>query len=81
MGAREVKQFLSHHALNKNVASATQNQTLSAIVFLYREVLSSPLKWMEIWSARSGLSAYRRSMYEDFARIVAVALRRSSLLE
>lgn len=43
MGAREVERFLSHLATDGNVATATQKQALNAIVFLYRDVLLSPL--------------------------------------
>lgn len=39
MGKSEVEAFLSHLALNRNVAAATQNQALNAIVFLYKQVL------------------------------------------
>ncbi len=39
MGAAEIHQFLSHLAINARVAASTQNQALSAIVFLYRKVL------------------------------------------
>jgi integrase len=39
MHAAEVRAYLSHLASEKNVAAATQNQALNAIVFLYREVL------------------------------------------
>lgn len=39
MGALEINQFLSHLAVKENVAASTQNQALSAILFLYREVL------------------------------------------
>ena len=47
MGAAEVTAFLNHLARERQVASATQNQGLNAILFLYREVLSSPLGWLE----------------------------------
>jgi len=43
MGAVEVQAYLSHLASEKNVAKATQNQALNAIVFLYREVLGLEL--------------------------------------
>lgn len=43
MGAPEVNQFLSHLAVNGNVAASTQNQALCAIIFLYREVLHRDL--------------------------------------
>ncbi len=39
MGAREIEQFLAHLAVNRNVAASTPNQALSALIFLYREVL------------------------------------------
>jgi integron integrase len=44
MGAAEVEAFLTHLAVNRNVAASTQNQALSAILFLYREVLALPLE-------------------------------------
>jgi len=43
MGEKEVSAFLTHLAVNRNVAAATQNQALNALVFLYREVLERPL--------------------------------------
>jgi integrase len=43
MGGDEVKAFLTHLAVNDNVAASTQNQALSAILFLYREVLELEL--------------------------------------
>lgn len=46
MGQQEVSQFLSHLAVDRNVAAATQNQALSALLFLYREVLGQPLDWI-----------------------------------
>ena len=39
MGAEEVAQFLSYLAVSRDVAASTQNQALSALVFLYREKL------------------------------------------
>jgi site-specific recombinase XerD len=41
-GASEVEAFLTHLALNERVAAPTQNQALSAILFLYRSVLGQP---------------------------------------
>ena len=43
MGAPEIQAFLSHLATEKNIAASTQNQALSAILFLYRYVLLQPL--------------------------------------
>jgi len=43
MGAAEVEAFLTHLAVKENVAASTQNQALSALLFLYREVLHQEL--------------------------------------
>ena len=47
LGAPEVSDFLSHLAVERNVAAATQNQALSALVFLYRRVLEKDLPWLD----------------------------------
>jgi integrase len=39
MGADEIGAFLTHLAVAKRVSASTQNQALSALLFLYREVL------------------------------------------
>ncbi len=47
MGAPEVESFLTHLAVQGKVAASTQNQALSALLFLYREVLGQDLPWMQ----------------------------------
>ena len=47
MGADDVNAFLSALAVEGQVAAATQNQALSALLFLYRAVLEEPLPWLE----------------------------------
>jgi integron integrase len=47
MGAAEVEAFLSDLAVNGRVAASTQNQALSALLFLYREVLEITLPWLD----------------------------------
>ncbi|MDP9141241.1 MAG: phage integrase N-terminal SAM-like domain-containing protein [Pseudomonadota bacterium] len=47
MGAPEVEAFLTHLAVERNVAASTQNQVLAAILFLYREVLGVELDWLD----------------------------------
>ena len=47
MGAEEVKAFLSHLATEMNVAASTQNQALSALLFLYQEVLKQDIGWID----------------------------------
>jgi len=46
MGAAEVRGFLTHLAAERNVAAATQNQALNALVFMYREVVGGKLEWI-----------------------------------
>lgn len=43
MGAAEVRDFLSHLAVDRHVAASTQNQARSALLFLYRDVLDTEL--------------------------------------
>ena len=47
MGGDEVNAFVSKLAVEDNVSAATQGQALSALLFLYREVLREPLPWLE----------------------------------
>lgn len=46
MGPDEVNAFLTSLAVEGKVAAATQNQALSALLFLYRTILDQPLPWM-----------------------------------
>lgn len=46
LGATEVEQFLTHLAVEGQVAAATQNQAKSALLFLYREVMGVDLPWL-----------------------------------
>ena len=43
MGKYEIERFLSHLAVNRNVAASTQNQAFNAIMFLYKRVLDMPM--------------------------------------
>jgi len=47
MGAAEVAAFLTSLAVQGKVAASTQNQALSALLFLYREVLGVELPWLD----------------------------------
>lgn len=47
IGAGEVTRFLTSLAVDGNVAASTQNQALSALLFLYREVLGQDLPWLD----------------------------------
>jgi integron integrase len=47
MGKMEIEAFLTHLAVNRDVAPSTQNQALSALLFLYRSVLGRELPWLD----------------------------------
>jgi integron integrase len=47
LGAPHVEQFLTFLAVRRKVSSATQNQALQALLFLYRQVLGIELPWLE----------------------------------
>jgi site-specific recombinase XerD len=47
LGAAEVEQFLSMLTAQRNVSVSTHNQALSALLFLYREVLGVQLPWLD----------------------------------
>jgi integron integrase len=43
MGANEIREFIAYLATERKVAASTQNQALSAIIFLYRMVLEQDI--------------------------------------
>src|SRR5262245_2227285 len=47
MGAPEVAKFLTSLAVDGQVAASTQNQALSALLFLYKELLEVDLPWLD----------------------------------
>jgi integron integrase len=47
MGKPEIESFLKMLANERRVASSTHNQALSALLFLYREVLNIDLPWLD----------------------------------
>ncbi|MFD1577602.1 integron integrase [Ramlibacter ginsenosidimutans] len=47
MGAPEVQSFLTMLTTERHASSSTHNQALSAILFLYREVIGAELPWLE----------------------------------
>lgn len=52
MDVSEVEQYLTHLAVNQNVAASTQNQAFSAILFMYNHVLDKPLTGIEALRAK-----------------------------
>ena len=47
MDETHVSEFLTFLAVRKHVAASTQNQALSAVLFLYRDVLKRELGWVD----------------------------------
>jgi site-specific recombinase XerD len=47
LSSHDVETFLTDLAVHGNVAASTQNQALSALLFLYREVLGLELAWIQ----------------------------------
>ena len=53
MGSEEVNAFLTHLAVEAQVSASTQNQALSALLFLYRELLERDLDLEGVVRARA----------------------------
>lgn len=47
MGAEEIKSFINNLVTNYHVSSATQNQALQGILFLYKNILNKDVGWIE----------------------------------
>ena len=47
LGADQVTAFVNHLAVEGQVSASTQNQALSALLFLYRDVLQVELPWLD----------------------------------
>ncbi|MBD1929498.1 phage integrase N-terminal SAM-like domain-containing protein [Trichocoleus sp. FACHB-90] len=57
MESKEIEEFLTHLAVNENVAASTQNQALHAVSFLYKEVLKQDLD-LKVDAVRAKKSNY-----------------------
>jgi integron integrase len=53
MGKREIEQFLTHLAVERNVSPTTQNQAFNALLFLYEHVLGISMKDQNIQALRA----------------------------
>ena len=47
LGSEQLECYLTHLAVNRRVSAGTQNQALSAWLFLYKEVLKIELPWLD----------------------------------
>ncbi len=66
MGAAEVGEFLTHLARDGNVSASTQNQALSALLFLYKQVLKEEIGWLEdVERAKKPARAKVKAQHEE----------------
>ncbi len=47
LGKDEIRKFLNHLAVDRNVSASTQNQALQGILFLYKEILHQDIGWVD----------------------------------
>ena len=81
MGAGEVEAFLSFLATHRNVSAATQNQARSALLFLYAQVLSVKLPWLNSTpSAKTNQRLPVVLSVQEVQRLLAQVSGRSGLL-
>lgn len=52
MGKAEVEAFLTYLAVERHVAASTQNQALSALIFLYQYIIEKPLPYVDVLWAK-----------------------------
>jgi integron integrase len=75
MGAAEVKTYLNHLAVAREVAPSTAKQALSALLFLYREVLAVDLPWLDGLKYPKGQPRLPVVLSQDETRAVLAATR------
>jgi integron integrase len=74
MGASEVVAFLDHLAVEREVSASTQNQALSALLFLYRVVLERSLEGLDAATRARGVRALPVVLSRDEVREVLARL-------
>lgn len=47
LGKDEIRKFLNHLAVDRNVSASTQNQALQGILFLYKEIIHKDIGWVD----------------------------------
>lgn len=71
MGAPEIQAFLIHLAGERNISASTQNQALSAVLFLYREVLHKEIEPVLLSAAKRPERLPTVLSREEAVRIIA----------
>lgn len=64
MGIKEVEEFLSNLAVRESASASTQNQALSALLFLYKHVLDQPID--------SPVKALRAKRYDYIPAVLTI---------
>ena len=80
MGASELEAFLSYLAVEKSVSASTQNQALAALLFLYREVLSVDLPWLEKFTPAKKSSRVPVVLTKEEVKIILDQLKETNWL-
>jgi len=71
LGAVDIAAFLTHLAVDRDVAAATQNQAKSALLFLYKEVLGVELPWLnDVATAKAPIRLPVVLTCEEVARVL-----------
>jgi integron integrase len=81
----EMSEFLTYLARSENVSAATQNQALSALLFLYKEVLKQEIGWLQNVErakkpARLPVVLTRDEVHKIFAQLRGTARLMAGLL-
>ncbi len=80
MGAVEVEAFLSHLAVDAKISAPTQNQALFALLFLYREVLSVELPWLDKFTPAKKSSHIPVVLTKDEVKLIVNQLKDTNWL-
>ncbi len=85
MREAEMSEFLTHLARSENVSASTQNQALSALLFLYKEVLKQEIGWLQNVerakkSARLPIVLTRDEVHKLFSHLRGTARLMAGLL-
>jgi integron integrase len=85
MREAEMSEFLTHLARSGNVSASTQNQALSALLFLYKDVLKQEIGWLQNVErakklARLPVVLTRDEVHQVFAHLHGTARLMAGLL-
>jgi len=70
MGNSEIERFLNHLAVNRQVSSATQNQALCALIFLYRHVIGQEITDLKYSLTKRNKTIPTVLTHEEAVRII-----------